>query len=140
MKTKVRIWAVMILAIAGVLMSAGSANAAGLQGKFHLDHAVRWAETVLEPGDYTIDLQSTSQPAVVTIRNAAGKCVMFLASSYEDLQLPEASLALLQTGEEWEVRGLNVPEAGVTLRFLGSSRKKEKSTGAAAVTVIKSGK
>ena len=140
MKTKASKGALIVVALVGALMMAGSANAQGLQGKFHLDHPVRWAEKVLAPGDYTIDVQSTSQPTLVVISDAAGKRVMFLASSYEDLQLPNASLALLQTDEEWEVRGLNMPEAGRTLRFLGSSRKKEKPAGAVAVTVIKDGK
>ncbi len=131
----------MLLGLAGTSLLAGRANATEMEGKFHLDHPVRWAESVLEPGDYTIEVQSRARPAVVTVSSADGKRAMFIAGSFSDLQRKDASISLLQVGNDWEVRELNMPDSGITLRFPTSKLKERvKPNGTAAVTVAQDAK
>jgi len=76
-----------LLALAASLTSlffAGAARAQGQSpayvGEFKLTHQIRWGKTVLQPGKYTVSLNSTVGPTIGTIRTVAGDGVSIVMS------------------------------------------------------------
>jgi len=59
------------------LIFAGIAQAQipAFTGKFTLSTQVQWNRTVLQPGDYTITIESISAPAAALIRDSSGRPV-----------------------------------------------------------------
>lgn len=49
-------------------------------GKFTLTDQIHWDKSVLQPGDYTITIGSTSMPIIALIRNGEGRPVARLLS------------------------------------------------------------
>ena len=49
-------------------------------GKFTLTDQIHWGNSVLQPGDYTITIGSTSAPIIALIRNGEGRPVARLLS------------------------------------------------------------
>lgn len=65
---------------AAILMSlffVGTSQAQGglsaFVGKFTLTDQIHWSNSVLQPGDYTITIESTSTPVIALIRNGEGR-------------------------------------------------------------------
>jgi hypothetical protein len=62
----------MLFAVLSVgLIFAGTAQAQipTFTGKFTLTHQVQWSRTVLQPGDYTVTIESIKAPAAALIRD-----------------------------------------------------------------------
>jgi hypothetical protein len=76
------------MVFAAILMSlffVGTSQAQGdlpaYVGKFTLTDQIHWGNSVLQPGDYTITIGSTSTPIIALIRNGEGRPVARLLSA-----------------------------------------------------------
>jgi hypothetical protein len=67
------------------LFSCGTASAQrGLTahvGKFTLTHQVQWGKSVLQPGNYTITIESTGSPIIARVRKSDGEAGIFVMSA-----------------------------------------------------------
>jgi len=75
----------LLVALFASLFFAGTARAQSQApayvGKFTLTHQIHWGKTVLEPGKYTVSLNSTVAPTTVaTIRTVDGDGVFIVMS------------------------------------------------------------
>ena len=117
--------------------AAESASAQSvLRGRFHLDHRVQWDEAKLEPGDYTIQLDSTVHPARALVGSADGKRrLIIMAMSKGDAPSGQSCLLLERKSGQWVVLALNLPGAGVSLRFASPRLAVREDPRAASVPV-----
>ena len=76
-----------LLALAALLTSPFFARTSGAQGqspayvgKFTLTQQIHWGKTVLQPGKYTVSLNSTVAPIIGMIRTVAGDGVSIVMS------------------------------------------------------------
>jgi len=78
-KTKTRISHVLAAALLTSLFlittSQAQTDLPVFTGKFTLANPVLWGETVLQTGEYTITIGSTSMPAMALVRNSKGRPV-----------------------------------------------------------------
>lgn len=90
----------MLFAVLGVSLVAGVAAAQmGIPvftGKFTLTNPVQWDETVLQPGDYTITVGSTSTPTGVLIRDGSGRPVARFMTRIDDGRKSATNALLIQ--------------------------------------------
>jgi hypothetical protein len=89
MKTNSRIRGSQVLA-AALLMSLffiatsqAQTDLVVFAGKFTLTDQVLWGKTVLQPGDYTITIGSTSMPIFALVRDGKGRAVARFASGID---------------------------------------------------------
>ena len=79
---------VLFAALSTGLMFAGIAQAqlgiSTFEGRFTLTTQVRWNSTVLQPGDYTVTIESTSTPTAALIRNSSGRPIGRFISGIDD--------------------------------------------------------
>ncbi len=118
MLTKRSLTVVKQLVLAGsVLGVAASASAQpAFKGTFTLPYEVRWGQAVLQPGRYTITVDSLSRPALLTRLGGGGAYVM--AVSVGDADKNQPSAILVTRGEkERIVRSFNCREAGQTFVY-----------------------
>ena len=79
----------MLLATLGIsLIVAGIAQAQTdlptFTGKFTLTTQVQWGKTVLQPGNYTIAIESKGAPTAALIRDGSGRPVARFVSGIDD--------------------------------------------------------
>jgi hypothetical protein len=70
----------LLVALFASLFFAGTARAQAYVGKFTLTQQIHWDKTVLEPGEYTLSLNSTVPPIIATIRTVGGDGVFMVMS------------------------------------------------------------
>jgi len=68
----------MSLLFVGTLPAQG--ELAVYRGKFALSYQVHWGQSILEPGDYTITIESAGTPTIALIRKADGEGVSLVVS------------------------------------------------------------
>jgi hypothetical protein len=119
MKTKTIHYATatLLLVVITTLISVAGANAqAVFAGNFTLPHAVRWGQTTLPAGDYSIRFSSFHSPA--TIHSMDGKIAAFvLMGTRQDSENGPSSLTIVTHGNERKVASLNLPQAGISLVY-----------------------
>jgi hypothetical protein len=110
---------VLLLAIAAMSASAIPAHAQNTTGTFSLAHTVRWAGTVLPPGDYAFSLDTQSSPARISVRHVDGPMVGIILPQVisEDDFGGSSSLDLHQEGGESVVSTLHLKNVGIALEF-----------------------
>ena len=120
MKTKTIHYATatLLLVVLTTLISVAGANAqAVFAGNFTLPHAVRWGQTMLPAGDYSIRISSFNSPAA-TIHSMDGKIAAFvLMGTRQDGENGPSSLTIVTRGNERTVASLNLPQSGVSLVY-----------------------
>jgi hypothetical protein len=96
-----------------------AANAqAVLAGKFRLPYQVRWNNTVLPAGDYSITINSAEMPMRATVRSTNGKTTRILQTSIvDDPATGSSSIGITSSGNQRLVRSMNLPELGVSLIY-----------------------
>ena len=63
------------LSIGLIFAGIAQAQIPTFTGKFTLTHQVQWSRTVLQPGDYTVTVESITAPAAALIRTSSGRPV-----------------------------------------------------------------
>ena len=91
----------MLFAALGIsLMVVGIAQAQmgipTFTGKFTLTSQIRWDNTVLQPGDYTVTVESISAPTAALIRNGNGRPVGRFISGIDDGKTSARNALLLR--------------------------------------------
>lgn len=114
---EVRIFAFALLA---TFAFAAAANAQTLSARFTLPFEVQWGKSVLPAGEYTINMDSTTN--VVLFRSVDGKTAGFTPMAIKDdsTKGPQALIVLIH-GNQRTVRSINLPEQGVSLIYSPST-------------------
>ena len=132
-----------VLSLAGVRANA-QVGAQEYRGEFTLDQQVRWGQSVLDPGQYTVVLHSAERGSIATIRGEH-KTIMVMANAAADDAAPKASsLMLIGDSRSRSVRSLHLAEFGVNLYYPVGKREMElearNAQDASSVPLVFSGK
>ena len=65
------------------IVGMAQAQLSTFTGKFTLTTQVQWDKTVLQPGDYTVTIESISAPAAALIRDGSGRPVARFISAID---------------------------------------------------------
>jgi hypothetical protein len=106
--------------IACQIHAVASAQSANLQGKFRLQHEVRWGKAVLAAGDYSITVDSKMTPentTYVIVRSANGKNVAVAMATASGKPEPGGSSIFVANDGTRRVRLLNLPKQDHSLSF-----------------------
>ena len=117
-KTTHHVKATMLLVVFAVLISVVGANAqtAVFLGRFTLSYPVRWGQSVLPAGQYSIRFTSIHSPA--TIHSMDGKIAAFVMTARSaDSEKGPSSLTVVTRGNERRVASMNLPDARVSLVY-----------------------
>ena len=74
------LFAALLVSLFFVGISQAQGDLPAYVGKFTLTDQIHWDKSVLQPGDYTITIGSTSMPIIALIRNGEGRPVARLLS------------------------------------------------------------
>jgi hypothetical protein len=109
MKTNTRIPGSQMLAVALLMSFFSTATSQGqsdftvFKGKFTLANQVLWGKTVLQRGDYTLTIGSSSMPTFALVRDSKGRPVARFVSRIDGGRT-SASNALLIREKEGQLR------------------------------------
>jgi len=95
--------AVMLMSVFLVAAAPAQSEAVAFTGKFMLNNQVVWGNTVLQPGDYTITIGSSSMPTFALVRDSTGRPVARFMSRI-DGGLTSAGNALLIREKDGQLR------------------------------------
>jgi hypothetical protein len=104
------------------LLCVGTAQAQSpvYRGKFTLPYQVHWGTNVLQPGDYTITIQSSAMPIRASIRKADGNGwgILVLSGVFRSAE-PTRVNALLVGDKDGEptVHSLSLADMGIVLIY-----------------------
>jgi hypothetical protein len=90
------------------------------RGRFTLTHNVSWENTSVSAGDYEFAYDPNGVSPVLTITKVSGSraSFMLMVPGHEESKRIDSNRILLETSAEGSyVSALQLPEAGVTLRF-----------------------
>ena len=96
-------------------------------GNVTLPYEVRWGNTLLQPGDYSIRIGSLNQPTQIYSKNR--KQMYFTSEQFTDLdRKDETSLTITAEGNKHAVNSLNMPFFGVSLIYKPLTRIQSENT------------
>jgi hypothetical protein len=96
-------------------------------GNVTLPYEVRWGNTVLQPGDYSIRIGSLNQPTQIYSKNR--KRMYFTSVQFTDSNSKgETSLMIAAEGDKHTVNSLNMPFFGVSLIYRPLARIQRENT------------
>lgn len=75
--------AALLMSLFFIATSQAQTDPVVLAGKFTLTDQVLWGKTVLQPGDYTITIGSTSMPTLALVRDGKGRPVACFVSGID---------------------------------------------------------
>jgi hypothetical protein len=75
--------AALLMGVFFIATSQAQTGPVGFAGKFTLADQVLWGKTVLQPGDYTITIASTSMPTLALVRDGKGRPVARFVSGID---------------------------------------------------------
>jgi hypothetical protein len=106
-----------VLAMA-LMVSTGSGLAQdAFVGKFTLSSETYWGTAVLEPGDYTIRMPSSSSPNLIFLRGQ-NKAAILLAVGSDNKAISRLSeLTLVEVDGKYVVRTFEVGDLGLVLDY-----------------------
>ncbi|PYU21890.1 MAG: hypothetical protein DMG32_19480 [Acidobacteria bacterium] len=113
MRHRVRLLAIVTLATCAF---TAAANAQSFTGKFTLPYEVHWGAVVLPAGDYSITMESSSVPALVSSANGEIKMFTRLPITANS-EKGAAGLLISVRGDERTVRSVNLPQYGASLIY-----------------------
>jgi hypothetical protein len=112
--------------IASCVFSAAANAEPSFVGKFTLPYEVHWGLAVLPPGDYSIRMDSTKAPAMIS--SVSGSMRVYTESpTTADNERGGTYLTITTQGNEHKVRSLNIPELGKTVIFAPLSRSEREA-------------
>ncbi|MGB9243149.1 MAG: hypothetical protein WCC03_07340 [Candidatus Acidiferrales bacterium] len=114
--------AVVVAALLASLFSVGAAWAQGQSpayvGTFTTTNQIQWDKTVLQPGAYTITIESTGSPIVASIRNAKGNAVTHVVSGAHTGKTNGVNALLIkERNGQLEVHSLALADLGMVLIY-----------------------
>jgi hypothetical protein len=87
-------------------------------GKFTLTDQVLWGKTVLQPGDYTITIGSTSMPTFALVRDGKGRPVARFVSGIDGGRTSAGNALLIREKDgQLRVYSLALPRLGRVLVY-----------------------
>jgi len=124
MKTNSRIRGSQVLA-AALLMSLffiatsqAQTDLVVFAGKFTLTDQVLWGKTVLQPGDYTITIGSTSMPTHALVSDSKGRAVALFTSTVDSGERSTRNALLtMEKGGQMHVYSLELANLGKVLVY-----------------------
>lgn len=75
--------AALLMSLFLIAASQAQTDLAVFTGKFTLGNQVQWGETVLQPGDYTITIESGSMPTFALVADGKGRPVARFVSAID---------------------------------------------------------
>ena len=112
----------LVAALLTSLLSVGTARAQGQSpayvGTFTLTNQIHWGKTVLQPGKYTVSLNSTVAPIIGMIRTVAGDGVSIVMSQARTGNKNGVNALLIKEKDgQPTVHSLALAELGVVLIY-----------------------
>jgi len=142
MKTMVslRRFGILSLSILALALTAQSASAQSVEGKFTLTHEVFWGGTTLPAGDYSFTIDGTNGSDMLALQSGKRTVALIMAASHEEQSAGNSALVI----EQGSVRELRVPEAGYSLFYPASkgthgSMEEERQTATISAPILASG-
>lgn len=109
-----------IIAIGLIAVCASPAPAAAqdaYKGRFTLTEDVRWSQTMLPAGEYTLSLKSASVPAQIILHGPNGFAIVMSSSTDTKNSDAPSSITVERVGGMRVVRDLHLAELGIDLRY-----------------------
>lgn len=102
-----------------MLVGVAQAQLDAFTGKFTLTNQVKWGKTVLQPGDYTITIGSSSMPIDAVVSDSSGRAVARFTTSVIDTGKSSTGNALLlrEKGGQLHVYALTLANLGKVLLY-----------------------
>ena len=109
----------LFVAFAGLMLSAGLAQAQSLSGKFTLPTEVHWKTVVLPAGDYQFSVSGSGIASMLVIRNADSKhSAMLMPMSVSETGMTNSdSLQLTREGGEAFVTSFEMGSLGLVFHY-----------------------
>lgn len=104
---------VIVLAVLGTALSAGTLRAEDLTGKFTLPIEVRWGQATLPPGDYSFRINPEVAPYMATVSGPKGTFFLNAAASSDQKFSGRSSLVLARRGRTGVVREMHITIPGL---------------------------
>lgn len=106
------------LSIGLIFVCMAQAQIPTFTGKFTLTTQVRWNRTVLQPGDYTITVESINAPTAALIRDGNGWPVgRFISGIHDSNGSTRNSLLIREKDGQLRVYGLTLADLGMVLVY-----------------------
>lgn len=87
-------------------------------GKFTLTQQVHWGKTTLNPGSYTLTIESMGSPVIVSIRNSEGATVShFMTAARGDDPTGTNALLIKEKSGYFEVYALALADRKIILTY-----------------------
>jgi hypothetical protein len=87
-------------------------------GKFRLTTQVQWDKTVLQPGDYSVTIESISAPTAALIRDGSGRPVArFISGIDRGKTIAGNALLIREEGGQLRVYALSLASLGKVLVY-----------------------
>ena len=106
------------LSISLIVVGTAQAQIPTFTGKFTLTTQVQWNRTVLQPGDYTVTVESIGAPAAALIRESSGRIVARFISGIHDRKASKGNALLIrEKGGQLRVYALALADLGMVLVY-----------------------
>jgi hypothetical protein len=110
--------AALLMSLFFIATSQAQTDRVVFAGKFTLTDQVQWGKTVLQPGDYTITIGSTSMPVLVLVRDSKGRAVARFMSGNDSGETSARNALLIQEkGGQMHVYSLELASLGRVLVY-----------------------
>jgi len=112
----------LLVTLAMSLLFVGTLPAQGelavYRGKFTLSYQVHWGQSILEPGDYTITIESAGTPTIALIRKADGEGVSLVVSRVNSPATNSVNALLIKDKDgQLTVHSLSLANLGMILIY-----------------------
>jgi hypothetical protein len=106
------------LSVGLIFVGIAQAQIPTFTGKFTLTTQVQWSRTVLQPGDYTVTIESISAPTATLIRDSSGRPVARFISRIDSGKTSTGNALLIrEKGEQLRVYALALASLGKVLVY-----------------------
>jgi hypothetical protein len=98
-------------------LAAAQDAGAVYRGSFHLPFEARWGTAVLPPGDYTLALNSTTVPSMVTVRGEKTAIMVQAQLMARHTGSDRSALVLVRRAKKGVVRSLYLAEMEIAFHY-----------------------
>jgi hypothetical protein len=108
----------LFVSLLSIVALPAQAGAFAYEGRFTLAQPIQWDTTILQPGDYTITIESTRFPIVASIRSVSGRPVALLMNlGRSDSAYGKNALFLKEKNGRLQVYSLAIADLGMVLIY-----------------------
>jgi hypothetical protein len=110
---------ILLLAVLAAGLSASLARAQEYEGKFTLPFEARWGTAVLPAGDYSLRVNASQEPRILSVSQGRQGVAFILTSNttWGEVAGSSALIAVRSAGS-YRIRALRLAEAGVVLEYM----------------------